>query len=167
MDRQELERYLHISRSHSVVIDVTEVVGAPGILKIVTVHQGNSVSIEFEKARAYVEGDMEGGGLKYVARYPDMDVLIQDLEEYLDRPLEECRNFTAEPLVPPVLDEPDPVRNMEYLEGLVRQQLVRLPRRGQYQLAGVYWRHIAKYGTYRPDKLLEEQDEHLALSKNG
>jgi hypothetical protein len=161
MDKAQIEQYLNVGRGHSVVIDARELEDVPGNMRKVTIHRGNRVTIEYDKARAYAEGDSEGGGLKYVAEYPEMDVLLADLEEYLGSMIEEWSNFTESPLVPTTLDDPDPVKSLRYFEDLVRRSAVPLPQRGTYELAGVYWRHIAKYGEYREDKLLEEQEEEL------
>jgi hypothetical protein len=64
--------------------------------------------------------------------------------------------------VPTILDELTPPENQRYLEDLIRRGALPLPSEGNYRLGGIYWRHIAKYGAFRPDRLFEEQDEHLA-----
>jgi hypothetical protein len=161
MDREQIERYLNGGRGHSVVVDARDVEGAPGNVRTVTIHRGNRVTIEYDKASAYVAGDCENGGLKYVAEYPDLDELLADLEAFLGAKVQRWGNFTKSPLAPTVLDDPEPEKSLRYFEDLVRRRGVPLPTRGNYELAGVYWRHIAKYGEYREDKLLEEQDEEL------
>ena len=161
MNRTEIERYLEVGRGHSLVVDVREVAEVPGNLRTVTIHRGNRVTIEYERSRAYVDGDSEGGGLKYVGEYANLDELLTDLEAYLGAKAEQWSNFTESPLVPKILDDPDPVKSLGYFEDLVRRGAVPLPAGRRYELAGVYWRHIAKYGEYREDKLLEKQEEEL------
>jgi hypothetical protein len=161
MTKEELERGLSVGRAHSVVVDVREVQEAPGNVRTVTVHRGNRVTIEYDKTRAYIEGNYEGGGLKYVAQYVDLDDVVTDLEEYLGAKIPQWINYTESRFLPGVADDPDPVKSLGYFEDLVRQESVALPRRAKYEIAGVYWRHIAKYGQYREDKLLEEQEEQL------
>jgi hypothetical protein len=161
MDRAEIERHLHAGRGHSVVVDAREVDEAPGNVRLVTIHRGNRVSIEYDQARAYVEGDFEGGGLKYVAQYGSLDELLSDLEDFLGAKVEAWTNYTAAPLVPKTLDDPDGLASRAMFEDLVRRSAVPLPPRGKYELAGIHWRHVARYGEYRPDKAFEEQEERL------
>jgi hypothetical protein len=158
MERDELQRYLDVSIAHSVTVDIEEVGEAPGCLRSITIHRDGRVTIEFQRCGEYLEGDFEGGGLKYVGKYPSIDDAIADLENYLSRPLAAWRNYTCDPHNPLRVAEPDPEANTAYFEGLVRNGAMRLPHGGDFQLAGIYWRHIQRYGEYRRDKLQEEQD---------
>jgi hypothetical protein len=166
MDRDEIFRYLHASLAHSITVDVMEVSEAPGNVRTITIHNDDRVTIEFQKSQEYVEGGDESGGLKYYAPYPELEEAIQDLEEYLGRPVEEWGNFTSQRYEPMVLEEPDPAANFRYFEDLVRRKLIKLPRLGKYELAGIHWRHIALYGEYRPDKLREEAEARLRRKRN-
>jgi len=161
MQRADIERYLHARLGHSVIVDVREVEDAPGNVRTVTIHRDYKVTIEYETSKSYAEGESEGGGLKYIGQYLSLDDLIVDLEEYLEAKMQQWRNFTSEPLSPASLDDPDSVKSQQYFEDLVRRRAVPLPRGVSYKLAGVYWRHISKYGEYRQDKLLEEQEDEL------
>jgi len=166
MDKNEIERYLDVSLGHSIIVDVSIVDGAPGFLRTVTIHQGNSVTIEFEKARSYLECNSEGAWLKYIAQYRDLDELTKDLEEFLGKPVRMWSNFTAEPYTLAVQEEPDPAAVKKFFEDAVRQNAISLPCRVEYKIASPYWRHIAKYGEFREDKIWEEQEEHLGLRES-
>jgi len=165
MDKNEIERHLDVSPAHSIIVDVAVVDGAPRFLRTVTIHQGNSVTIEFEKARGYFGGNSEGGWLKYIAQYHDLDELTQDLEEFLGKPVMRWSNFTAEPYSPVVQEDPDPAASLKFFEDAVRHDAIKLPRRAKYQIASPYWRHIVKYGEFREDKIWEEQEEHLGFGE--
>jgi Uma2 family endonuclease len=52
----EIELAMDVGLDHSIVIDVREVIEAPGNLRTVTIHQGNSVTIEFERCEDYATG---------------------------------------------------------------------------------------------------------------
>jgi hypothetical protein len=158
MDHDEIQRYLDVSSAHSVTVDVQEVSEAPGNLRTITIHRDIRVAIEFQKCSEYASADWEGGGLKYVGKYSALLDAVLSLEEFLGRAVREWVNFTREPYEPAVLEEPDPAANLAYFERLVRENNMVLPRGGGFQLAGIYWRHVQRYGTYRPDKLLEEQE---------
>lgn len=166
MDKAEIERYLFAGRGHSVVVDAREVTAAPGVIRTLTVHRGNRVTLEFDSTPNYITGDIEGWGPKYVARYLSLNAIIDDLEEFLGHSVAAWTNRTAEPLTPSYTDAPDTAAQ-QYLEDLVRRHAVELPRRATYALANIYWRHISKYGEYREDKLEEEQDEHLGLRSDS
>lgn len=149
------------------IVDVREVAGVAGYLRTVTIHRGNRVTIEFQLVTEYLSGDMEGGGLKYISAYDELPEAVRDLEDFLNAPISAWRNFTRQPLeVLPAEAESAPPEN-EYFENLVRANGVQLPRAGHYRIAGIYWRHIARYGQYREDKLLEEQEEDLAGLEAG
>lgn len=163
MDLSEIARYLNVGLAHSVTIDVREIEAAPGVLRVVTIRRGNSVTIEYEPALEYVTGDFEGGGLKYVASYDTLEDAVRDLEEYLGTPVEGWRNFTRNPYEPTIVEQPDALKNQQFFEAQVRARSIALPRRARYDIAGIHWRHIERYGEYRPDKLLEEAE--LALAR--
>lgn len=161
MDRDEVRRYLDVSLVHSIVIDVQEVPEAPGTLRSIMIHEDQDVTIEYQTCAEYVTGDSEGGGLKYIGHYDAMDELVEDIEEYLGKPIEQWHNFTATPFEPEILSEPNPEQNLRYFEDLVRDRRLSLPRRGEFEVAGIHWRHIELFGEYRPDKLMEEMEHHL------
>jgi hypothetical protein len=162
MDLAEINRYLYASVAHSITVDVIELDEAPGTLRTITIRRDNSVTIEFPPATEYATSDFEGGGLKYRATYDAMEDAVSDLESFLGKPLEKWRNFTEHPYEPRVLQAPDPKGNIAFFENLVRTDSVPLPTGAQYRLTGIHWRHVKRYGMYRPDKLDEEQDLHLA-----
>ncbi len=161
IEAHRVARYPDVSLAHSVVVDVLEVAEAPGNLRTITIHDGLDVTIEFETCTAYLESDIEGGGLKYVGHYDTIDDAIADLEDYLGTPVQEWINFTENPYEPTISSEPDPAKNLRYFEDLVRQRRMILPKRGGFELAGIYWRHIELFGEYRKDKLKEEWEHHL------
>lgn len=152
MQRQDVERYLSVAREHSVIVDVREIAPAPGIVRTITIHRGNEVTIEFDRSRGYAYGDCDEWGPRYVATYADLDDLISDLEDFLGEKISAWRNYTAEPLVPSTLEEPG-LSGQQYFEDLVRRGAIELPRRGNFQLTGVYWEQIAEHGEFREDKL--------------
>ena len=162
MDKAEIERYLFAGVRHSVVVDARELPAVPGVIRTLTIHRGNRVTLEFDSTPNYLTGDSEGWGPKYVARYLSLDVIIGDLEEFLGHSIAAWKNRSADPLTPSHTDGPGTAAG-PFLEDLVRRNAVELPRRATYALANIYWRHISKYGEYREDKLEEEQDEHLGL----
>jgi len=119
--------------------------------------------MEFQPTLEYVSGDFEGGGLKYVAAYDHLEAAVADLEDFLGKPVNEWKNFTANPYEPRVVEAPNPAGNQEFFEDRVRTRDIALPKRGRYDLAGIHWRHIELYGEYRPDKLGEETE--LAIQR--
>jgi hypothetical protein len=145
-------------------VDVRELATAPGVVRTTTIHRGNGVTIEFDRSRAYFEGDIEGWGPKYIATYASLDDLVSDLEDFLGEKIVAWKNYTAEPLVPSTLDEPGPSAQ-EHFEDLVRRAAVELPRMGSFHIANTYWRHVGQYGEFREDKVFEEQEEHLRLEE--
>jgi hypothetical protein len=163
MDRSELKQYLDVAAGHSVVVDVREVPGLPGIVRTITVHRDQSVTIEYDRARAYVEGEIEGYGPKLIAKYDALDALVEDLAGFLSMPIEQWRNYSKERFEPAVLDDPDPAQTMTAFEDMVRTRSIPLPEKGRYEFASPYWRHILKYGQYRPDMVFEEQNEHFGV----
>jgi hypothetical protein len=165
MDYDEIRRYLDVSLAHSISIDVRDVLEAPGNVRTVTIHRDARVTIEFQKSTEYSGGDYEGSGLKYVGKYDSVDDAVRGLEKYLARPMHEWRNYTRDRYDPVVKHESPPAENLAYFEGLVRERKMPLPEGGNFQLAGIYWRHIQRYGEYRQDKLIEEQD--LTLTEHG
>lgn len=157
MDLDELRRYLDVSLWHSVVVDVRELPEAPGFLRTVTVRQGYRVTIVYEKCSEYIDGTGEGW-IKYIGKYNALEVLVEDLAQYIGKPIAEWQNYTRDPYEPKVLDEPDHAANMNYFEDMVRSRRMALPPRGDFKHAYVEWRHIERYGEFRQDKLAEEQD---------
>jgi hypothetical protein len=166
MNREEVRRYLDVSLAHSIVIDVREVGEAPGYLRSITIHRDYCVTIEFQKCSEYIEGDIEGSGLKFVGEYDTLENAIGDLEEFVGQTVEKWVNYTEERYLPVIVVESEPAKNLEYFEHLVRINAIPLPERGRFQIAGIYWRHVRRYGEYRPDKLLEEQELLLAELEN-
>jgi len=154
----EIGRYLYASLAHSITVDVVEIEEASGTLRTVTIRNDLSVTIEFPPALEYVTGDFEGGGLKYRAIYDRLEDIVDDLQDFLGKPIAEWRNFTESPYEPSVVEAPDPMKNLAFFEDQVRTGKVRLPRKGRYRLAGIHWRHIELYGEYRQDKLGEETE---------
>jgi hypothetical protein len=165
MDYDEVRRYCDASLAHSITIDVREVAEAAGNLRTVTIHDDHSVTIEFQRCADYVQPDPEGGGLKYVGKYESLEAAVLDLEEYLEKAVVAWSNFTSTPYEPRVLDEPDPQANVAYFESLVRARAMRLPVRGAFEIAGIYWRHVALWGEYRRDRLGEETE--ISLRERG
>jgi hypothetical protein len=165
LEFEEIRRCLDVSVAHSVTIDVVEVSEAPGNLRAITIHSDNRVTIEFQRCAEYIVDDWEGGGLKYVGRYDSLESAVQDLQLYLDKPVREWRNYTRERYEPVITAEADSSANWAYFENLVREGKMLLPEHGRFEIAGVHWRHVRRYGTYRPDKLLEEQE--LTLREGG
>jgi hypothetical protein len=108
MDRSELKQYLDVVAGHSIVVDVRGVL--PGIVRAITVHREQSVTIEYDRARAYVEGETEGYGPKLIAKYDALDALVEDLAGFLSMPIEQWRNYSKERFEPSVLDDPIPRR---------------------------------------------------------
>ena len=161
----EIERLLNVSLAHSVVVDVREIIEAPGHLRTVTIHRGNDVTIEFERCVDYVHGTGEGAGLKYVGHYDTLDELVRAIEAYLGKPVAEWSNYTATLYEPNLIGELDPTANLNHFEDLVRHRGIGLPPGGGFELAGIYWRHIDLYGEYRPDRLGEETE--IALRRRG
>jgi hypothetical protein len=165
MDTEEVRRFVDVSLAHSIVVDVSEVVEAPGNLRTITIHRENRVTIEFQKCIDYVEGGIDGGGLKYVGQYTSLEEIILDLECYLGRPATEWTNRTSNPYEPKLMSEPDPAANFKHFEDRVRRKDVELPVRAIFEIAGIYWRHIDLFGEYRLDRLGEETE--IALRKRG
>lgn len=165
MDHDELRRYLDVSLAHSAVVDVREIPEAPGYLRTITVHNDYGVTIEFETCLQYVQGDWEGGILKYIGRYDTLEDVINDLEQYLGKPITAWQNYTRDPYEPKKLDEPDYESCKKYFEELVRSRRMDLPPRGDFRHAYAEWRHIEQYGEFRPDMIFEEQD--LWLREQG
>lgn len=165
MDANEVRRYLDVSLGHAIVVDVQEVVDAPGNLRTITIHRGNGVTIEFQSCADYVQGNDEGGGLKYVGEYGTLDELILDLEAYLGKAVTDWSNYTLNPYEPKMVDDAEPAATLKHFEDLVRRRLTALPAHGGFELAGIYWRHIDLFGEYRPDLLGEETK--IALRKRG
>lgn len=162
MTRKEIEAYLDVCGGYFAVVDVREVAEAPGTVRTVTVWKEGAVRIEYLGARAYVSGSDEGGvGLTYKAAYRSLGDALDALCVYLGAEVEAWANYRQTPLVPRVLDDVNPEKTRLYFEGLVRDGRVALPAGARFVLTDVYWRHIAKFGRYRKDKLLEEQDEFL------
>lgn len=159
MTRFDIERYLYAGRG--VVVDVRPVEGAPGHVRTVTLHRALRVTIEYQRSREYVDNDSEGGGPKYTATYASLDELLRDLEHFLGTPMEAWQNFSSNPFVPPVLEDPDPGKSLGFFEELVRNARVPLPSGALFEPADLYFRHVAKYGRYRPDLLEEEEAESL------
>ncbi len=151
MQRQDVERYLLAAREHSVVVDVREIAMAPGILRIITIHRGNRVTVEFDRSRGYVDGDSEEWGPRYVATYAGLDELISDLEDFLGEKISAWRNYTAEPLVPSTLEEPG-LSGQRYFEDLIRRGAVELPQKGGFRHANL-WQQVAEHGEFRADKV--------------
>jgi hypothetical protein len=166
MDTQEIQRLLDVSVAHSVVVDVRECPEAPGNLRIVTIYQDYGVCIEFDRTQAYVDGDIEGSGPKYIAKYEDLDSLVSDLEGYLGMPVGSWTNFTAMPYVPNVGEAFDFAKSLTYFEDIVRRGAVQLPQGARYRQAVPYFRHIAKYGAFRKDKVFEEQEEEFGFESD-
>jgi len=158
MDYEELKRYVEVSIAHSITVDVRAVPDAPGNVRTTTIHSDYRVTIEFQKCSEYVSGDFEGGGLKYVGQYETLDDAVRALEKYLASPVRQWRNYTRERFEPVLLAEPDSAANLAYFERIVRERRISLPGRGRFRLAGVHWRHVERYGEYRGDKLIEEQE---------
>lgn len=174
MDFKEIERYILAGASHSVCVHAVEVDEAPGCLRTITIHRADDairggmvtpVTIEFEDCEAYVDQDFEGGGLKYCGVYPSLEKAVDDLEEFLGMPVSQWHNFTREPLEPRFATQSNWEANLAYFEDLVRSNAVELPKGAGYRIQGAHWRHIAKYGRFRPDKVFEEQEEELSVSR--
>ena len=150
MNKEELQRYLNLSSGHSVVVHVQEIEEAPGNVRIITIHRGNEVTIEFQICRTYLEDPMEKGAV-FAAKYESMDELIADLEKYLGLKIAKWSNFTREPFIPQILDEPDPDKNDKWFHEVVRNKKLKLPSRRKYKPTSIYWQHIVKYGEFKPD----------------
>ena len=166
MDREELDRYLAAAMGHSIMVSVTEPPDLPGFVRTVLVHQDLHVTIEWDVAHLYVDGNPEGPfGPKATGRHATIEDLIATLEAYLDQPFSAWRNFTRDPLVPTSTADWEPSHT--HLEELVRTD--RLPLPPSYTL-DTHWRHIKQYGRYRPDVAYAEQrascgdEDHSALS---
>jgi hypothetical protein len=165
MNQDEITRYLDVSLVHSITIDVREVDEAPGWLRTVTIYDDYSVDIEFQKCSEYLSGEGEGGWLKYVGNYENLENCVSDLVEFLGMPMSSWLNFTLHVYAPAVVEELDSTKNIEYFESLVRDKRATLPLHGRFRLAGIYWRHIELFGEYRPDRLGEETD--ILLKEQG
>lgn len=48
--------------------------------------------------------------------------------------------------------------NLAHLEGAVRKRQIPLPIGARFLNLTMPWRHLERYGEYRPDKIEEEQD---------
>ncbi len=158
----ELERYLAVAMGHSVTVDVRRCPVAPGVVRITTIFRGNRVSIVHDNAALYATGENEEWGPKYVGTYETIDVLVACLERYFESPIAEWRNYAMNPFTDEEVEAGfDPAAALHSFEELVRAKQVELPTGANFRIANIHWRHIAKYGEYRKDKLFEEQDEHL------
>ena len=148
MQRSDIERYLLAARGHSIIVDARELAAVPGVVRTITIHRENRVTIEFDRSLTYFDGDGEGWGPKYLAAYADLEDLIADLEDFLGQKLEAWRNYTAEPFIPSTLVEPG-LSGQQYFEDLVRRDAVELPRKGGFEHTDIYWRRVAKRGESR------------------
>ena len=158
MDASEIERYLAVSRDHSIYVDVAEVVAAPGYVRTIRIDRGFRVTIEYEAIPAYTEGSNESGWLSYTCAYENLEALLLDLESFLGRKVSDWRNYSAQPLRAVVVDGVDFERSHQCLMDLVRSRSVPLPPSGTYEISGPYWRHIAEYGEFRLDEVLSEDE---------
>ena len=162
MQIDELERHLAVGGGHSVTVDVRRCLGVPGVVRVVTVFRGNRVSIVHDTAALYATGENEEWGPKYVGRYETIEKLVACLERYFDRPISDWRNYAMNPFTEEEVEAGfDPAAALHSFEELVRAKQVALPPDADFRIMNTHWRHIAKYGEYRKDKLFEEQDEHL------
>ena len=170
MDKRELSLFLH--SGHCVDVDVQEVKEAPGYIRKVTIypdglHQDYSVSIAYEHSKIYIEQDIEGAELKYVAQYPNQETLLEDLEDFLGKPIDQWTNYTLAPIVPVTLEPPSPQESLAYLESIVRNGSVPLPRFANYEIASLYFQHIKQYGEFRPDLMVhQDDDEEIPFDEN-
>jgi hypothetical protein len=56
MQRSDIERYLLTARGHSIVVDARELAAVPGVVRTITIHRENRVTIEFDRSLAYGSG---------------------------------------------------------------------------------------------------------------
>ncbi len=158
----ELERYLAVAMGHSVTVDVRRCPAASGVVRVTTVYQDNSVSIVHDTAALYATGENEEWGPKYVGRYETIEKLVACLERYFDRPISDWRNYAMNPFTEEEVEAGfDPAAALHSFEELVRAKQVALPPDADFRIMNTHWRHIAKYGEYRDDKVFEEEDEFL------
>lgn len=157
MDVNELERVLQLARGHSITIDARLAVEAEGYVRLTQIHEDASVTIEFIRAAEYPLGDDEGA-LKLVGEFPDVRTAAVCLERFLEKPIAAWRDFSSSPLK---LADNMPAADRAKLEELVKARTVPVPIDVRFYLAGVYWRHLERYGEYRQDKWEEEQQEFL------
>jgi hypothetical protein len=162
MQFDELERYLAVAMGHSVTVDVRRCPGIPGVVRTTTVHRGNRVTIEHEVASIYASGEPEGFGPKYVGEYDTLGELVERLERFFDRRISAWRNHSMEPFGEDEIEDGfDHVAAQRRFEDLVRARAIELPVGGDFRIADIHYRHIAKYGEYRDDKVFEEENEFL------
>lgn len=159
MQEGEIVRYLAVAHGHSIVVDVRRVEGVPGVLRAITIHQDNTVTIEFDRAVAYAEGDSEGWGPKYIGRYDGLPKLIDSLERYLGCPAASWANYTATPFVVEEVDEAfDAEAAHAHFVELIRGRQLQLPEGASYCFGDAYWDHIERFGEYREELAFEDQE---------
>jgi len=161
MEREELDRYLAAGASHSVVIDVRRIGDRSEWLRKVTLHDDGRVTIEYPSVSAYLRDESEGGFLTYRGEYASIGDAIRHLELYLKEPLEDWRNYTRQPVA--FAQDEDALLYPDHseLEEMVRRSAVHLPTGAAFDVVGLHWRHIAKFGVFRPDLVHEEQEARL------
>lgn len=160
MDYHKIEECLLGRVPHSVITDICDLEGVPGWLRIITVYPGLSVWIELLPAHAYLDGSWrDTSGLRYIAEYQELGALVADLEQYTGRRIGSWVNYNDNAYEPRFADELDPAANAEMVHHAVRERSFPLPRGAVYRQGDLYWRHIERYGEFRPDKLEEEEQQ--------
>lgn len=88
MNIDEVIQYITLGRDRAVTIAIDEIPEIPCCVRVVTVHAGNIVCIRFRRA------GFDEGGIRFLGRYVNVEMLVQEMEAYLGKSIENWHNYT-------------------------------------------------------------------------
>jgi hypothetical protein len=130
MTSEELARVLSFGSTHSCCVDVREVAGAPGYVRMVTLCEGNRVNIEFD-----VWG-LDEGGLYFWGQFGTFDQMLRTIEDYLQRSIQE---WQPEPEYPPRAPETGTAESHRRFRALLTNGGPPLPSLGNFRTQSADW----------------------------
>ena len=132
MSKEEIIKYINLSRYKCVCVEVRLAPEFPGFVRSIIIKPHNIVRIEFDSY------GIEEGGIYYTGKYPSLDALVESLENYLSVPLEKWENCTKTGSYPEVQQAANMLEGQLKIAKAVETRSVPLPKESLFTLQTDY-----------------------------
>lgn len=101
MDKNEIERYLTVSRNRCIIVDRKLLDKYDLCVRDTVIMDHNKIKIEINNY------GYEDGGIDYYFQYSDLDAIIKSLEAFLGKPISEWINVNKDGYYPDLIKDED------------------------------------------------------------
>lgn len=140
MNKNDIMQHLIVGRSKAIIIEQKRSKEYPGYVRTITIMRENIVRIEFE------EYGWDEGGITYYVQFDTIEKLIESLEEYLGKTIENWDNINKTGTYPEENNDDESVNKTLSDKKIIEDMLsdkIKLPKNGNHTwMPNGYWKEL-------------------------